>query len=142
MTLNDTITMILSIISIIISILTLIYTIIHSQQMQKTSFGGLEYTIRTYIDSTRNHLTNALMSDDQSDKHKQFVKVKIEEMLNAYEEACTKYLDKKVDRKRFYSTYFSEIQELVESEDFREYFQFGSDYDAIKTVYCKWFKKD
>lgn len=142
MTINNIITTILSIISIIISLFTLIYTIINSREAQRVSWGQLEYSIRTHIDSTRNNLTNALMIDDQSDKHEQFIRVKIEELLNSYEEACAKYLDNKVDKKRFYNTYFSEIQKLVESDEFKEYFQFGSNYDAIKTVYTEWFKLD
>lgn len=142
MTINNIITTILSIISIIISLSTLIYTIINSQEAQKVSWGQLEYSMRTHIDSARNNLTNALMIDDHSEKHKQFIRVKIEELLNSYEEACAKYLDNKVDKKRFHNTYFGEIQKLVETDDFKEYFQFGSNYDAIKTVYNEWFKLD
>lgn len=142
MTVNNIITMILSILSIMISLITLIYTIINSQKMKKISFGEIEYSIRTHIDSARNNLNDALLVSDQSDKYKQFIRVRIEEFLNAYEEACAKYLDNKVDKKRFHNTYYSEIQKLVESKEFKEYFQFGSNYDAIKIVYTKWFKLD
>lgn len=142
MTINYIITTILSILSFIISLITLIYTINNSQKMKKISFGEIEYSIRTHIDSARNNLNDALMVSDQSDKYKQFIRVRIEELLNAYEEACAKYLDNKVDKKRFHNTYYGEIQKLVESKEFTEYFQFGSNYDAIKTVYTKWFKLD
>ena len=38
-----------------------------------------------------------------------------EEFLNAYDEACQKYLDGKVDKERFKKSYFIEIQSIVKS---------------------------
>jgi hypothetical protein len=38
----------------------------------------------------------------------------VEENLNAYENACAKYRDRKIDRKRFKQTYYTEVRKLCE----------------------------
>ena len=41
----------------------------------------------------------------------------VEETLNAYENACGKYIDNKVDRQRFEKTYFEEVRKICEQRD-------------------------
>ncbi|MDP8233600.1 MAG: hypothetical protein P9M06_02210 [Candidatus Saelkia tenebricola] len=66
----------------------------------------------------------------------QILKTAIENNLNAYEEACAKYIDKKIDRKRFKKTYKIEIKQLVENKNFKSYFdKVTSPYKTILTVY-------
>lgn len=63
----------------------------------------------------------------------------IENNLNAYEEACAKYLDKKVDRKRFQKMYRVEVPQLVEKPELKDYFDaITSRYKAILKVYEMW----
>ena len=66
-----------------------------------------------------------------------------EDLLNAYDEACAKYIDKKVDRERFYKTYMHEIRQLVENEPYNKKFNEKScKFDAILKVYKEWNHKD
>ena len=66
-------------------------------------------------------------------------KAAVQGMLNAYEEACTKYLDRKIDRDRFKATYHVEIRNLLEAEHLKEFFDaHTSRYKAIIKVYDEW----
>lgn len=63
----------------------------------------------------------------------------VENNINAYEDACAKYLDKKVDQTRFEKLYKAEIRQLVESDNLREYFDgVTSKYKAVLKVYNQW----
>ncbi|PLA34339.1 hypothetical protein [Morganella morganii] len=44
---------------------------------------------------------------------------KIERVLNAYDIACQRYIDNKLDRKRFSRTYGKRIEEVCNNPDFR-----------------------
>lgn len=56
-----------------------------------------------------------------------------EEVLNAYDEACAKYNDGKVDKERFKKMYLHEIRQLVESPELKEkHDSISSRYDATK----------
>lgn len=60
-------------------------------------------------------------------------------MLNAYEESCAKYLDKKVDQERFRRSYNRSIRELVESDKLDEQFNSNTTpYKCILKVYNQW----
>lgn len=63
-----------------------------------------------------------------------------ENYLNAIEEACAKYLDNKIDKKRFKKAYSSSVRKVVENQNFKKYFDpVTSKYKAILKVYDKWF---
>lgn len=69
---------------------------------------------------------------------KQF-NLSIENNINAYEEACSKYIDGKVDKKRFKKLYKTEIRKLVEHKDLSNYFDaLRSEFKAILKVYNEW----
>lgn len=139
MTTNEKITTVISIISLLISIASFIVTKINTSKIEKIYYGQMELEIRNIITSAKNRVANAIQDTNQNPKKDQLVKFSIEELLNSYEEACTKYIDKKIDPKRFKKMYFDEIKNIVESDDLKKYFQFGSKYDAIKKVYNEWF---
>ena len=62
-----------------------------------------------------------------------------ERNLNAYEEACAKYLDNKVDKERFRKNYHIEIRQLVEDTNNKDKFDATtSPYKAILKVYKEW----
>ena len=66
-------------------------------------------------------------------------KTAIEEMINAYEEACMKYIDDKIDKKRFQKTYQLEIRNLIQTSPTKEKIDsISSPYHAIKKVYSEW----
>ncbi|MBA7491353.1 hypothetical protein ES702_01898 [subsurface metagenome] len=63
----------------------------------------------------------------------------VQAMLNVYDDACTKYLDKKIDCERFKRNFFIEIRNLIERESLKEYFDpTTSRYKAILKVYDEW----
>lgn len=47
----------------------------------------------------------------------------IQNYLNAYEDACSKYLDRKIDISRFKKSFAIEIRQIVERVSLREYFE-------------------
>lgn len=64
----------------------------------------------------------------------------VEIMLNAYEESCAKYLDKKVDSERFKRSYHKAIRDVVENQEFKENFNsHTTPYKCILKVYNKWY---
>lgn len=64
----------------------------------------------------------------------------MESYLNAYEDACGKYLDKKIDEVRFKKSYISEIKNICEKELYNAFMQpeSTSKYTAIWKVYKEW----
>jgi hypothetical protein len=63
----------------------------------------------------------------------------VEGNINAYEEACAKYLDGKVDRKRFGKNYRVALRQLIETPELKGYFDaVTSRYKAILKVYDSW----
>lgn len=137
----EIITIIISLGALSISLLSLIFTKLNSNKIQKIYFGQTELSIREMVTLSRNRISDIILSSGSTNNQytTQLVKTAIEQLLNTYEEACTKYLDHKLDRKRFKKTYFDEIKNVVEYDEFKEYFKFGSKYDAIKKVYDEWF---
>lgn len=128
-------------IALLISISSAIFTKINMNRTEKINYGQIEIATRQTITNAKNRLTDILsnVSTNNNQYTKQCVKVAIEELLNTYEEACDKYIDGKIDKKRFKKTYIDEIKNIVETNDFKEYFRFGAKYTAIKKVYNEWF---
>lgn len=139
MTTNEKITIIISVLSFLLSLFSLILSRINMVRVEKIYYGQTELAIREAITSAKNRVANTIQDTTLNSYKNQLVKFAIEEFINSYEEACSKYIDKKVDKKRFKKIYFDEIKNLVENEDFKKYFQFGSKYDSIKNVYNEWF---
>lgn len=70
----------------------------------------------------------------------------IENYLNAYEDACGKYLDNKIDKVRFKKSYVTEIANLckadVESYAKHMHPKATSKYEAIWKVYDEWHRHE
>ena len=67
----------------------------------------------------------------------------VETLMNVYDEACSKYIDGKVDRLRFKKTYKYEIRNLLEKEELSEYFKpLTSRYKSILAVWDEWDNAD
>jgi len=141
MTIYEILATVISSVAIIISFLSLIFTKINTNKIEKIYYGQSELAIRETITNAKNKITDILLKANTENNQytNQCMKVSIEQLLNAYEEACAKYIDSKIDKKRFKKLYIDEIKNIVETEDFNEYFRFGSKYDAIKKVYNEWF---
>lgn len=132
----ESISTVLSTGAVIISIISYMTSRINMIRIEKMYYGQSELLVREAITNAKNRITDILSNNQYT---KQQIDVAIEQLLKAYEEACAIYIDIKIDKKRFKKTYMYEIKEIVESDDFKEYFQFGSKYSAIKKVYKEWF---
>ena len=66
-----------------------------------------------------------------------------EEMYrNAYEDACAKYLDKKIDVERFEKMYKQEIYKLVNDPQQKEFYATNqTTYASTVAVYKNWFSQ-
>lgn len=64
----------------------------------------------------------------------------VENYLNAFEQACSVYIDNKVDRERFKKNYSAEIRELVENPAYNKKIDTCTiAYKCIRKVYTEWF---
>lgn len=123
-----------------------------SLEQNKISQGQAETQMRELIMGARQEvsicsekLVNCLLTDTKDSSKLEEVYKKMfdaaqEDLRNAYEEACSRYLDGKVDKERFKRMYYSEIQNLVENKDQIEFFDtVKSRYKCIVKVYKEWF---
>lgn len=130
---------ILSTISAVASAIAAIITYINGKRMAN---GNVELQIRTMISEAKYHQNECMIKladDPKNETLKSVYDMLTEEVLNAYDEACAKYNDKKVDRERFKKMYLHEIRQLVEYPEFKEkYDSISSRYNATKKVYNEW----
>lgn len=134
------------IISVVIGVTTFITTcttISLSFRYNKLVKGQVEMQIRERITNARiryEDLAIAHVKELEEELIKKVFESAKEEFLNSYEEACQKYLDKKIDTKRFKKTYTNEIRKIVENENFKEKYDTQSTpYKATVKVYQEWF---
>lgn len=63
----------------------------------------------------------------------------VQTLMNTYDDACSKYIDGKVDKVRFKKNYRYEIRNLLENKELKEYFEpLTSRYKPIINVYTEW----
>lgn len=63
----------------------------------------------------------------------------VQTLMNTYDDACSKYIDGKVDKIRFKKNYKYEIRNLLEDKELKEYFDpLTSRYKPILIVYAEW----
>lgn len=136
---NDIITLILGIASFITACGTLLLSFKYNKLVQ----GQVEMQIRERITNARIRYEDIVIQQNKNlnDPILKFVYDSTkEEFLNAYDEACQKYLDKKVDKERFKKSYFAEIQSIVKNDNFKEkYDSQSTPYKATVKVYNEWF---
>lgn len=136
---SDTITLIFGVTSFITACCTLLLSYRYNKLIQ----GQVEIQIRERITNARiryEDLTIQYMKVFGDDLIKTVYESTKEEFLNSYDEACQKYLDKKVDKERFKKSYFVEIQSIVRNETFKKNYDTQSTpYKATVKVYGEWF---
>lgn len=136
---SDIITLILGIASFI----TACSTILLSFKYNKLVQAQVEMQIRERITYARTRYEDLIINHNK-ELNDELIKMVYEstkeEFLNAYDEACQKYLDGKVDKERFKKSYFIEIQSIVKSVDFKQKYDTQSTpYKATAKVYNEWF---
>ena len=127
-------------IAIIISFVALIFSIISWIITTKVSKGQLEIEIKNMISDKKKAFLEYVLKQDNA----QVIDFLIEEELNAYEHACILYNENKIDKKSFKKTYFTEITNIIENEDFANIGKFSDvncKYENLVNVYKEWIKK-
>jgi hypothetical protein len=109
-----------------------------SEKANRVSMGGIELTISDKIESSQDRLSSVIekliplssrnkrseLNEDESKllaHYQRVLKSAMESNVNAYEEACTKYLDEKIDKDRFKKSYFKSIENLVKSDEYKDF---------------------
>ena len=149
----------LSIISTILSALAFlfsIYTFVKNKKLTqrtnelseiqaKTGQGQLEIQLRELINAASHEITYygvELEKNPTSNILIRSFESAEEQYRNAYEEACSKYLDGKIDKERFEKMYLIEIQNLVTNINQNiHYDATQSHYRCTLAVYNQWFNK-
>ena len=125
-----------------------IISILRANNAHKIAQGQIELSIHQLINQTKKDVMEISLkiADKCSDNSDQIKTVltkafnsAVEQNLNAYDEACAKYLDNKVDKERFKKNYHVEIRQLVENESYKDKFDSNtSPYKGILKVYREW----
>ena len=82
-----------------------------------------------------------LSLDDNSDAKEIAEKLtsnSLQEILNAYEIACMKYIDNKVDTGRFKKTYYQEIRQIFANDSYKDFLNKENSFHALKKVNQEW----
>lgn len=107
-----------------------------------TAQGALETQVRTAINEAYKQVIDiaAKLQAEPENKMLQSIYISMEELYrNAYEDACAKYIDNKIDKERFRRMYLSEIRRLVEEEPHKEAYSTNQTaYDCTLKVYNEW----
>lgn len=137
---------IISTIALIVSTASFIMNCINSKFETKSSNGQLEIEIHKMIANAKNNfrLLCIQLSDDNKPPNDSIFAVAIdsaiEDISNAYEEACAKYLDGKIDKIRFRKLYKNEIKKWVDSNELKnKYILPHTNYESTVKVYTEWF---
>jgi len=148
MTIYEKIAIGLSTLSIIVAVGSIIFAYRTSKKansiaadQKMISQGQIELQIHQMISQTKKDLLEIALKIQagQAEVIKQAFETARELNLNAYDEACSKYLDKKVDCERFKRNYHVEIRQLVEDANNRGKFDaVTSKYKCILAAYNEW----
>ncbi|MEE1061730.1 MAG: hypothetical protein UH080_07955 [Ruminococcus sp.] len=146
MTAYEIISIVFTSLGFIISIISLVKS--HkadktSQTANRIAQGEIELNIHQMINQTKKDVRDITLTvaekGNNTDILAQAFNSALESNLNAYDEACSKYLDNKVDKERFKRNYSVEIRQLVENKNYKKYFDANtSPYKCILKVYHEW----
>jgi hypothetical protein len=139
---------IISVSALLLSVLSAVFSVIQIRYTQ----AQMEIAIRNRITSARERIEDFLLDkiskylrEDDYDKYSAgydgIYKSLVEDQLNAYEEACQKYIDNKVHRGTFIKSYKSEITNLFKNNDFKNELLNDDgpyDYKYLHMVREKW----
>lgn len=156
--------MLLNIIPIIISLIALVITYQHNKKILNLEYsnkhltekynqlvsGQNEIYIQELISTSKKYVLdycsymneNPVEEDEKSKTREQHLWALQEDNLNAYETACSLYLDGKIDKERFKKQYSNEIRNLIEHEEISQrFFNNGLKikFGALDKVYKEWF---
>lgn len=135
----------IALLALVLSIISLVISSRYSSKANKMAMGSEELQVRELIRNARNRvedLSIKLFNDEtkkDNEAFKQSFNSALEGVCNAYDEACSKYIDEKIDKTRFKQTYFNEIKNWVEDESVKEkYVEPQTRFHATVAVYNEW----
>ncbi|MCM1046782.1 MAG: hypothetical protein NC417_14860 [Candidatus Gastranaerophilales bacterium] len=110
-----------------------------------TAQGAFETQIRSLISDATKELTHyavELQKNSDNTILQQAYFTAEEQYRNAYEEACGKYIDGKIDKVRFEKLYKQEIYKLVNDDNQKNFYATNqSTYASTISVYKEWFSQ-
>ena len=110
-----------------------------------TAQRAFETQIRSLISDATKELTHYSVELQRSPDNtilQQAYYTAEEQYRNAYEEACGKYIDNKIDKIRFEKLYKQEIYKLVNDENQKQFYATNqSTYASTISVYKEWFSQ-
>ncbi len=134
--------MTVEILSIIVSTLALLFSGFSFHRSSALVKGDMELKVRDMIFTAKCRYTDLVIQQSRDPENgvlPSAVHSAMEDVANAYDEACAKYIDKKIDRARFKKMYSGEIRNLVENQHMKEnYVMPQSKYQATVKVYDEW----
>jgi hypothetical protein len=143
----------LALIAIVVSIAAFVKSTSVSKDNLKLNHGMNELEVKNMITSARQRVEDVsimmipLLSKTQRSEeevkqvegYQRVFRAAVENSVNAYEEACAKYLDRKIDKRRFKKSYQVEIRQLVQDANHKQFFDaVTSPHKAILKVYDEW----
>ena len=144
--------MIIACISFVVSIINLFFYIRFQGKYNEsaktqtlTAQGAIETQIRNSISDASKEVRHCAIDVEKHPQNKVIMQAYLcaEEMYrNAYEDACAKYIDGKIDKERFEKMYKQEIYKLVNDEKQAEYYSKNqTPYSSTVAVYKQWFSQ-
>jgi len=113
-----------------------------AETQSKTSQGQIELQINQMISQTQRDVVDSSLrlNPDKPEFKELAFNVAVELNLNAYDEACSKYIDNKIDKERFKRNYYTSIGKLIENPNTKAKIEpMDSPYRCIKQVYEEWY---
>lgn len=108
--------------------------------------GALETQVRSEIANTASEVRRwaaELSKNPKDGTLKKIYASAAEAYRNAYEDACAKYIDGKIDTKRFEKMYKTEIYNLVNSDAQKDFYASNqTTYVSTTKVYKQWFAQE
>lgn len=134
--------LVISILAFLLSIIAFIKSSSAANTANALTKGQVEMQIREMITSAKSRYADLAIQhskDHDNNTLQSSTLSALEDVMNAYDEACAKYIDNKVDKIRFKKLYVNEIRNIVKDENTKDKFQMPqSRFQATVTVYREW----
>lgn len=145
---KDIIALIISVLSFIVTSIIAYLSYNNSKVITKLNMAQTELYIQELILSARKISLDLLLekyklsienpTPEQTSLCESLTKCTLQEILNAYEVACMKYIDDKIDKARFRKTYYKEIRDLFAVSSYRDLLSDTNSFHALKQVNEEW----
>jgi hypothetical protein len=135
--------------SIVISSFSLILSLcalLYYQWSSQIHAGQIEIELRSIIVQARQEYVDFCLKRLQLVGNQKALddleRIVLENYFNVYNEACNKYLEQKIDKRFFASTYTFDIKSAFDllSEQEKVHYAFKEEFLYLRQVYAEWFE--